>query len=243
MPRARTSPSRWPSTPASPSTSSAAGCTRGADRHRARRRGDAAHHPARPLPAERVQPAPRRRPHAALRRRGRRRPRDGRGSGAHREPHAATKLGSAGPYVITGPDRIDTLVTDAADAVPALPRRSGSRWCGHDRARRAAVRSPRLLPQRPVVRRLGGAHPGDPRSSGLSAGELGLALAFLPVGAIIAMPLAGALAARAGSRRATRAAFALACTTIGVVAFAPSLAAFAALASPWASAWARWTCR
>ena len=27
----------------------------------------------------------------------------------------ATKLGSAGPYVITGPDRIDTLVTDAAD--------------------------------------------------------------------------------------------------------------------------------
>ena len=64
----------------------------------------------------------------------------------------------------------------------------------------------------------------------LSDGELGLALAFLPVGAIIAMPLAGALAARAGSRRATRAAFALACTTIGVVAFAPSLAAFAALA-------------
>jgi MFS family permease len=64
----------------------------------------------------------------------------------------------------------------------------------------------------------------------LSDGELGLALAFLPVGAIIAMPLAGALAARAGSRRATRAAFALACTTIGLVAFAPSLAAFAALA-------------
>jgi len=64
----------------------------------------------------------------------------------------------------------------------------------------------------------------------LSDGELGLALAFLPIGAIIAMPLAGALAARAGSRRATRAAFALACTTIGVVAFAPSLAAFAALA-------------
>jgi len=27
----------------------------------------------------------------------------------------ATKLGSAGPYVITGPDRIDTLVTDAVD--------------------------------------------------------------------------------------------------------------------------------
>src|SRR4029077_21099473 len=49
----------------------------------------------------------------------------------------------------------------------------------------------------------------------LSDGELGLALALLPVGAIIAMPLAGALAARAGSRRAPRAAFAFACTTIG----------------------------
>jgi MFS family permease len=64
----------------------------------------------------------------------------------------------------------------------------------------------------------------------LSDGELGLALAFLPIGAILAMPLAGAVAARAGSRRATRAAFALACATSGVVALAPSLAALAVLA-------------
>ena len=64
----------------------------------------------------------------------------------------------------------------------------------------------------------------------LSDGELGLALAFLPIGAIVAMPLAGALAARAGSRRATRLAFALACLTTGVVALAPSLVALAALA-------------
>jgi MFS family permease len=64
----------------------------------------------------------------------------------------------------------------------------------------------------------------------LSDGELGLALAFLPIGAIVAMPLAGALAARVGSRRATRLAFALACLTAGVVALAPSLAALAALA-------------
>jgi MFS family permease len=64
----------------------------------------------------------------------------------------------------------------------------------------------------------------------LSDGELGLALAFLPVGAILAMPLAGAFAARAGSRRATRVAFALGCTAVGTVAFAPSLVAFAALA-------------
>jgi MFS family permease len=64
----------------------------------------------------------------------------------------------------------------------------------------------------------------------LSDGELGVALAFLPIGAIVAMPLAGALAARAGSRRATRAAFALTCVTTGVVALAPSLPALALLA-------------
>ena len=64
----------------------------------------------------------------------------------------------------------------------------------------------------------------------LSDGELGIALAFLPIGAIVAMPLAGAVAARAGSRRATRVAFTLACVTIGVVALAPSLAVLAALA-------------
>jgi len=64
----------------------------------------------------------------------------------------------------------------------------------------------------------------------LSDGELGIALAFLPIGAIVAMPLAGALAARVGSRRATRLAYALACLTAGVVALAPSLPALAALA-------------
>ncbi|MEA2380646.1 MAG: hypothetical protein QOH72_617 [Solirubrobacteraceae bacterium] len=64
----------------------------------------------------------------------------------------------------------------------------------------------------------------------LSDGELGLALAFLPIGAIVAMPLAGALAARVGSRRATRLAYTVACVTAGVVALAPSLVALAALA-------------
>jgi MFS family permease len=65
---------------------------------------------------------------------------------------------------------------------------------------------------------------------GLSDGELGVALAFLPIGAIVAMPLAGALAARMGSRRATRSAFAVACLATGVVALAPSLPALALLA-------------
>jgi MFS family permease len=63
----------------------------------------------------------------------------------------------------------------------------------------------------------------------LSDGELGIALACIPIGAIVAMPLAGALAARAGSRRATRAAFAAVCTITALVALAPSLVALAAL--------------
>jgi MFS family permease len=64
---------------------------------------------------------------------------------------------------------------------------------------------------------------------GLSDGELGLALACIPIGSIVAMPIAGALAARTGSRRATRAAFALMCAITAVVALAPSLVALSAL--------------
>src|SRR3954469_25256538 len=68
------------------------------------------------------------------------------------------------------------------------------------------------------------------RSPACRRGGRGPALGFLPIGAIVAMPLAGALAARVGSRRATRLAFAIACVTAGVVALAPSLVALALLA-------------
>jgi MFS family permease len=54
----------------------------------------------------------------------------------------------------------------------------------------------------------------------LSEGSLGIALAFLALGALVAMPVAGTWAARAGSRRPTRVAF------VGV-AVAPALAATA----------------
>ena len=74
--------------------------------------------------------------------------------------------------------------TPAAPAAPS-PRSSCSTGCCSARGRRASRRSA--------------------TGSALSDGELGLALAFLPIGAIVAMPLAGALAARVGSRRATRA--------------------------------------
>jgi predicted MFS family arabinose efflux permease len=57
----------------------------------------------------------------------------------------------------------------------------------------------------------------------LSDGELGLALAFIAVGAIAAMPVAGLAAARIGSRRATRTAFALTSATTAALPFAPSL--------------------
>lgn len=65
--------------------------------------------------------------------------------------------------------------------------------------------------------------------AGLSDGELGIALACIAVGAVVAMPIAGGLAARFGSRRATRGALLLSCMAVGVVALAPSLLALCAL--------------
>lgn len=57
----------------------------------------------------------------------------------------------------------------------------------------------------------------------LSDGELGLALAFVAVGSLGAMPLAGAASARYGSRQVTRVSFALVCLATAVLPFAPSL--------------------
>jgi MFS family permease len=65
---------------------------------------------------------------------------------------------------------------------------------------------------------------------GAGDGELGLVLACIAVGAVLAMPLAGALAARIGSRRATRGALAAYCGAIAVVAVAPSVPALCATA-------------
>jgi fucose permease len=66
--------------------------------------------------------------------------------------------------------------------------------------------------------------------AGLSDGEQGIALACLALGAVVAMPMAGALTARLGSRRTTRAAFALACLGTGVVSLSGSLPALCGLA-------------
>jgi MFS family permease len=65
----------------------------------------------------------------------------------------------------------------------------------------------------------------------LSDGELGLALAFVPIGAILAMPVAGWPAARFGSRHATQLGFAALCLTTATVALAPSLLSLALLAA------------
>jgi MFS family permease len=65
---------------------------------------------------------------------------------------------------------------------------------------------------------------------GLSDGEQGLALACLAIGAVAAMPLAGAVAARSGSRLATRASLALCCVATGTIALAPTLATLCLLA-------------
>ena len=65
---------------------------------------------------------------------------------------------------------------------------------------------------------------------GLSDGELGIVLACAAVGSILALPVAGGRAARIGSRRATRVAFALMCLASGVIALAPTLLALCLLA-------------
>jgi MFS family permease len=65
---------------------------------------------------------------------------------------------------------------------------------------------------------------------GLSDGELGIVLACAAIGSIVAMPVAGGRAARIGSRRATRAAFACMCVATGVIALAPSLPVLCVLA-------------
>ncbi|HEX5899127.1 MAG TPA: MFS transporter [Solirubrobacteraceae bacterium] len=65
---------------------------------------------------------------------------------------------------------------------------------------------------------------------GLSDGELGIVLACAAVGSILAMPIAGGRAARIGSRRATRVAFALVCLAAGLIALAPSLPVLCAVA-------------
>ncbi len=64
---------------------------------------------------------------------------------------------------------------------------------------------------------------------GLSDGQLGVALACIAIGAIVAMPIAGSLGARFGSRRTTRGALLLSCIAVGVVALAPSLPVLCAL--------------
>jgi MFS family permease len=63
----------------------------------------------------------------------------------------------------------------------------------------------------------------------ISDGELGLVLGAMSVGAIAAMPLAGVLSARLGSRTTTRAALALTAVVAAVITAAPSLPALVAL--------------
>jgi MFS family permease len=63
--------------------------------------------------------------------------------------------------------------------------------------------------------------------AGVTNGELGLALACVAIGAVVAMPIAGAFAARHGSRGATRGALTLASLAVIPPVLAPSLAALA----------------
>jgi MFS family permease len=64
--------------------------------------------------------------------------------------------------------------------------------------------------------------------AGVTNGELGLALASVAVGAVVAMPVAGALAARHGSRAPTRSALALSSAAVLLPVLAASLPTLAA---------------
>ena len=59
---------------------------------------------------------------------------------------------------------------------------------------------------------------------GLSAGQIGVALGFIAVGSLVAMPVAGRMAGRFGSRPATRVAVVAFCAATALVPAAPSLA-------------------
>jgi MFS family permease len=63
---------------------------------------------------------------------------------------------------------------------------------------------------------------------GLSTGSLGVALLGIAIGAVVAMPLAGALLVRVGSRLLTRATLALTCIALPLPALAGSLPALMA---------------
>jgi MFS family permease len=64
--------------------------------------------------------------------------------------------------------------------------------------------------------------------AGVTNGELGIALASVAIGAVVAMPIAGALAARHGSRQVTRGALALSTGAVLLPVLATSLPALAA---------------
>jgi MFS family permease len=57
----------------------------------------------------------------------------------------------------------------------------------------------------------------------LTPGKLGIALAFIAVGSLVAMPIAGRAASRFGSRPATRTVLVLFCVVAGLMPAAPSL--------------------
>jgi len=97
----------------------------------------------------------------------------------------------------------------------------------------AAQRTPRrrrdLRAQRRAVRLVATRIPAVRDHAGVSHGGLGLALACLAAGSIVAMPVAGGLAARHGSPPVVRAGIVALAVSGGLVALAPSLIALCLL--------------
>jgi MFS family permease len=70
----------------------------------------------------------------------------------------------------------------------------------------------------------------------LSDSELGLVLACIALGSVVAMPLAGAITHRVGSRRMMRVGITVACGANAIIALAPTLWTLALVAVAWGAA-------
>src|SRR5215204_4925558 len=109
-------------------------------------------------------------------------------------------------------------VWDISDALPGQ--------CPGD-ARRAGRHHVDLLRHGLGVRGVGDAAARDQGLARLSSGELGLAALGLEAGAVIGLPLGGALTVRAGSRRALQVGFAIYPPALLATALAGGLGALA----------------
>ena len=109
---------------------------------------------------------------------------------------ASGKLRSAGPYVVGTATEIDTLITDATRPATTsrCSRRWASTWCRCDDRRARAVTITFLL-NGMIYGAWAARIPAIRDRLDLSDGQVGIALAFIAIGSLGGMPIAGRAAA------------------------------------------------